>query len=66
MIAALSALPSIEELASMWPAWIILVIVGSLYVYCEIKDRQEWGRFQKRMKRREMQDRQNARLNRRN
>ena len=64
--ATLTVLPSIDELGAMWPAWLCLAAVGALYIYCEIKDRQEWNRYRHRMKRREMADRIKSRQNSRN
>ena len=64
--APLTVLPSIDELGAMWPAWLCLSAVGILYIYCEIKYRQEWNRYRHRMKRREMADRIKSRQNSRN
>ena len=58
---AYTIFPTLAELASLWPAWLLCLGLGALRVYGKYKDRKTKADWRKRMMRRELNRRMASR-----
>ena len=49
--ATLSTIPDLSEIAAMWPFWLIVAALATLYFFCEWQDSREWDEYRERQRR---------------